>query len=133
MRTLSVLAAFRDNEQDIGVSDIGVRVGLSASTVHRIVRALASEGYLDQNQETERYYLGRASVLLGQAANRRLGLHRVQTVLERLVDETGESMNLGVRDGGEVIVVMRTDSKQPLRFSQEPGSRLPVTQPEWAR
>jgi len=126
MRTLSVLAAFRDNEEDLGVSELGVRVGLSASTVHRIVRALASEGYLAQNQETERYYLGRASVLLGQAANRRLGLHRVQTVLERLVDETGESMNLGVRDGGEVIVVMRTESKQPLRFSQEPGSRLPV-------
>ena len=126
MRTLSVLAAFRDNEEDLGVSEIGLRLGLSVSTVHRIVRALASEGYLAQNEDTERYYLGRASVLLGQAANRRLGLHRVQTVLERLVEETGESMNLGVREGNEVIVVLRTESKQPLRFSQEPGSRLPA-------
>lgn len=126
MRTLSVLAVFRDNEEDLGVSDIAARLGLSVSTVHRIIRALVSEGYLAQNHETERYYLGRASVLLGQAANRRLGLHRVQTVLERLVDETGESTNLGVRDGSEMIVVMRTESRQPLRFSQEPGSRLPV-------
>lgn len=125
-RTLSVLAAFRDHDEDLGVSDLAVRLGLSASTVHRIVRALTSEGYLAQNPDTERYYLGRASVLLGQAANRRLGLHRVQTVLDRLVDETGESMNLGVRDGSDIIVVMRTESKQPLRFSQEPGSRLPA-------
>ena len=125
-RTLSVLAVFRDEEGDLGISEIASRIGLSASTVHRIVRALVSEGYLAQNEQTERYYLGRSSVLLGQAANRRLGLDLAQSVLERLVDETGESVNLGVRDGGEMIVVMCTESKHPLRFSQEPGSRLPV-------
>lgn len=125
-RTLAVLAAFRDSEEDLGVTELAGRLRLSSSTVHRIVRALAHEGYLAQNEESDRYYLGRESVLLGQVANRRLGLHLVQSVLERLVDQTGESVNLGVRDGHEMVVVIRTESSQPLRFSQAPGSRLPV-------
>lgn len=125
-RTLSVLEAFREEEGDLGIADIARRVGMSGSTVHRIVRALVSEEYLAQNEETDRYYLGRASVLLGQAANRRLGLHNAQGILKGLAEETGESVNLGVRDGNDMVVMMRVESRHPLRFSQEPGDRLPV-------
>jgi IclR family acetate operon transcriptional repressor len=125
-RTLALLDAFRDAKGDLGISDLAQSLSLSVSTVHRIVSALTERGYLAQNEETERYYLGRAAVLLGQAANKRLGLHLVKPVLDSLGKETGESVNLGVREGNEMVVVMRVESSQPLRFSQDPGSRLPV-------
>lgn len=125
-RTLAVLDLFRDLQHDLGISEIAEELKLSASTVHRIVRALVKKGYLAQNAASERYYLGRSAVLLGQAANHGLGLHLVQLILDRLGEETGESVNLGARDGGEMVVVIQAESKQPLRFSQEPGSRLPV-------
>lgn len=125
-RTLAVLECFRERGRDLGISELSEQLGLSSSTVHRIVRALVRQGYLAQNDTTERYYLGRSAVLLGQAANGRLGLHRAQSVLDRMRDETGESVNLGVREGEEMVVVIRAESRHPLRFSQEPGSRLPV-------
>jgi IclR family acetate operon transcriptional repressor len=125
-RTLAVLNLFRESESDLGISDIAKSLSLSVSTVHRIVRALVDENYLSQDLATERYTLGRAAMLLGEAANRRLGLDRAKTVVERLRDELGESVNLGVRDGGEMVVVISAESKQLLRFSQAPGNRLPV-------
>lgn len=125
-RTLAVLDIFREAKGDLGISDLASLLSLSVSTVHRIVSALTAKGYLAQNEETERYYLSRSSVLLGQAANRRLGLHLAKPVLDSLGKETGESVNLGVREGVEMVVVMRVESPQPLRFSQDPGSRLPV-------
>ena len=125
-RTLAVLELFRKHSQDLGISEISAELSLSASTVHRIVRALTAERYLAQNRLTERYYLGRSAVLLGQAASDRLGLHRVQAILDRVRDETGESVNLGIREGDEMVVVIRAQSNHPFRFSQEPGSRLPV-------
>lgn len=125
-RTLAVLDLFRVRGDDLGISEIAEELGLSGGTVHRIVRALVNASYLAQSAVTERYYLGRSAVLLGQAANAGLGLHRAQSVLERIGEETGESVNLGVRDGDEVVVVIRSESKHTLRISQEPGSRLPV-------
>jgi IclR family acetate operon transcriptional repressor len=125
-RTLAVLEVFRDRSDDLGISEIAGQLSLSASTVHRIVRALTAKGYLAQDKTTDRYYLGRSAVLLGQAANQRLGLDAAQAVVERLAEETEESVNLGVRDGDDMVVVIRAESKHPLRLSQEPGSRLPV-------
>jgi IclR family acetate operon transcriptional repressor len=125
-RTLAVLTLFRESEGDLGISDIARHLSLSVSTVHRIVRALVDEGYLSQDVPSERYTLGRSAVLLGHAANRRLGLDRAKPVIERLRDESGESVNLGVRDGAEMVVVVSVESKQLLRISQAPGSRLPV-------
>ncbi len=125
-RTLAVLTLFRESEGDLGISDIARQLSLSVSTVHRIVRALVEEGYMSQDVASERYTLGRSAVLLGHAANRRLGLDRAKPVIERLRDESGESVNLGVRDGAEMVVFASVESKQLLRISQAPGSRLPV-------
>jgi IclR family acetate operon transcriptional repressor len=99
-------------------------VKLNPSTVHRIVRALVAQQVLEQNARTEKYYLGRATILLGQIAQRGVGLHRALHVLEELSEETGESVNLGVRDGDRAIVILRVESTQPLRFAQHPGSRV---------
>jgi IclR family acetate operon transcriptional repressor len=125
-RTLAVLNLFRQSDGDLGISDIARRLSLSVSTVHRIVRALVDDGYLSQDLPSERYTLGRSAVLLGHAANRRLGLDRAKTVIERLRDDSGESVNLGVRERGEMVVVLSVESKQLLRISQAPGNRLPV-------
>lgn len=125
-RTLAVLELFRQSDHDLGISEISHHLGLSGSTVHRMVRALLEAGYLAQNEATERYYLGRSAVLLGQAATQGLGLHRVQALLERLREQTGESVNLGARDGDDMVIVSCAPSKLPLRFSQEPGSRWPI-------
>jgi len=125
-RTLAVLELFRDLGRDLGISEIASSLGLSVSTVHRLVRALVDRGYVSQNATSDRYYLGRSAVLLGQAAMQGLGLHQARSVLERLGEETGESVNMGVRDGNEMVVVVHQESQQPLRFSQPPGSRLPV-------
>jgi IclR family acetate operon transcriptional repressor len=69
------------------------------STAHRIVRALVAVGYLGQNPETDRYQLGISAVLLGQVAQRALGLEQVVPVLEELSGRTGESVRFGVLDG----------------------------------
>jgi DNA-binding IclR family transcriptional regulator len=94
--------------------------------VHRIVRALCEGGLLAQDPTTERYHLGPTTALLGQLAIERLGFGLARTELESLVDAVGESVNLGVRQGNDVLTVLRVESHQPLRFSQEPGTRVPV-------
>lgn len=125
-RAFAVLRLFRDRRGDLGVGMVAKEIGLNLSTTHRIVRALVAEGYLAQNEDNERYYLGTGALLLGQAAHRDFGLDVVYPALQALAADTGESVNLGVLAGDTAVVVERIESAYPLRFTQPPGTRAPL-------
>lgn len=125
-RAFAVLQLFGERGTDLGVAQAAKELGLTLSTAHRIIRALVAEGYLAQNEEGERYYLGRSALFLGQAAQRNFGLDATWPILRHLADTTGESVNLGVLGGTTAVVVQRIESPQPLRFSQPIGTRVPL-------
>lgn len=124
-RALAVLSSFVAAAEQ-GISEIAAANDLSPSTTHRITRALVAAGYLEQNADSERYRLGHSAVVLGQSAREALGFEQTLPILERLGAATGESVNLGIREGNEVVVILRVESEHPLRFDQPPGTRIPI-------
>jgi DNA-binding IclR family transcriptional regulator len=125
-RAITVLRAVEATENGLGLTDITRHTGLSMSTSHRLARALTEEGLLVQDPGSERYQLGPALIVLGRKAERRLGYRQALPLLEALAAVTGESINLGIRAGNEVHVVLDVASRQPLRFAQTSGSRVPL-------
>ncbi len=128
-RALAVLRcveAEEDSRGGVGVTELAQRTGLTVSTAHRLARTLTEAGLLHQDPRTERYLLGPTLVVLGEKAARLLGYQHALPLLEELAAETGESINLGIRAGNEVHIVLDVVSRQPLRFNQEPGSRVPM-------
>ena len=109
---------------DLTLSGIAKQVGLSLSTVHRLLGALCAAGYVEHSADTGRYGFGRSSILLGQVAQHNAGLDLARQVLEQASADTGESVNLGVRDGEHAVVLLRIESPQALRFDQPPGTRV---------
>lgn len=125
-RALAVLRALEACEQPLGVTELAQRTGLTISTAHRLARTLTDAGLLTQDERTERYQLGPALIVLGGKAADRLGYERALPALRQLATATGESINLGIRAGNEVHVVLHVPSPQPLRFDQQPGTAVPV-------
>lgn len=123
-RAFAVLELFRDADDDLGVVQIAESLGLTLSTAHRIARALVADGYLAQSGGRERYRLGLHALLLGQAAQRAMGMEVAKPVLQRLAERTQESVNLGLADVGHAVVIQRVESTQALRFSVEVGSTV---------
>lgn len=123
-RAFAVLDLFREAGGDLGVVQIAERLGLTLSTGHRIARALVAEGYLAQGEGRERYRLGVQALLLGQAAQRAMGMEVALPVLRGLAEETQESVNLGLVALDHVVVIQRVESPQPLRFSMEVGAQV---------
>jgi IclR family acetate operon transcriptional repressor len=122
-RALAVLRRFMETDE-VGITELAQELELSPSTVHRIVRALMTADFVDQNERTNRYYLGRAAVLLGQVAQHRYRLDLCIPLLERLGAESDESVNLVMRDGNAGVVTFRVECAHELRFHQPPGSRV---------
>lgn len=125
-RALAVLRCVEGDDDGVGITELAQRTGLTVSTTHRLARTLTEAGLLHQDPRTERYQLGPALVVLGEKAARRLGYQHALPLLEELAAATGESINLGIRAGNEVRVVLDVVSRQPLRFNQESGSRVPM-------
>lgn len=125
-RALAVLRCFERGETALGITELAARTTLTVSTVHRLVRALADGGLLVQDPRSDRYQLGPTLVVLGRQAAEQLGYGQALPLLEELAEATGESINLGIRTGNEVQVVLDVASSQPLRFAQVPGTRVPL-------
>ena len=122
-----LLKVFRSREADLGVSELARRLGLGKSTVHRMLTTLVAEGLIEQNPRTGGYRLGIVMFELGEAVRVHLDLHAaVGPVLSELRAQTGESSQVGVLDGHEVVYVDRLESAHSLRLFTETGRRVPV-------
>jgi DNA-binding IclR family transcriptional regulator len=122
-----LLKAFRTREATLGVSELARRLGLHKSVVHRLLVTLAGEGMIEQDPHTGGYRLGVVMVELGEAVKVHMDLHAAAgPVLAHLRDETGETCQIGVLDGVEVVYVDRLESAHSLRLFTETGRRVPA-------
>ncbi|HEY5033219.1 MAG TPA: IclR family transcriptional regulator [Actinomycetes bacterium] len=122
-----LLKVFRSREPEIGVSELARRLGLGKSTVHRLLTTLVGEGLIERDTRTGGYRLGLVVFELGEAVRVHLDLHAAAgPVLASLREQTGESSQVGVLDGHEVVYVDRLESSQSLRLFTETGRRVPV-------
>lgn len=118
-----VLKAFTHNEREWGVSDLARRLDIAKSTTHRLLATLTDEGLLEQDAETGRYRVGLAVFDLAAAAQS-VDLHEaVMSPLTKLRNQTGETVQVAVLDGREVVYVHRLDSPNTLRLFLEVGRR----------
>lgn len=96
--------------------------GLPLSSIHRLVRTLVELGYVRQESSRE-YALGPRLIRLGEASSNVIGIW-AKPHLARLADELGESANLGMLDGTEIVYIGQAPSKRSMRMFTEVGRRV---------
>jgi DNA-binding IclR family transcriptional regulator len=108
------------------LADLQARTQLPRATVHRLAAALEHHGLL-RRDEVGRYELGLGLLSLGQAAAARYPLVEIaRSALEQLGADTGESVQLFVREGVQRRCVVSFESPHGLRWIVPQGSLLPL-------
>jgi IclR family acetate operon transcriptional repressor len=118
-RALDVLEALARRPGPTGVSELAATTGLPFGTAHRLLRALVARGYARQDAD-RRYALGAALLRLGEAAHRTLAAG-ARPHLASLVELSGETANLAVREGDRVVYLAQVPSPRTLRMFAEVG------------
>jgi IclR family acetate operon transcriptional repressor len=121
-RAFDLLEAMADADGTIGLSRLARQSGLALPTIHRLVRTLVDLGYVRQ-EPSRQYSLGPRLIRLGESAGRLLGTWS-RPYLSRLVDALGESANLAMLDGDQVVYVAQVQSRQSMRMFTEVGRRV---------
>ncbi|WP_171169479.1 IclR family transcriptional regulator [Streptomyces sp. I05A-00742] len=121
-RAFDLLERMADAGGEVGLSELATSSGLPLPTIHRLMRTLVASGYVRQ-QPNRRYALGPRLIRLGESSARLLGTW-ARPYLTRLVDETGETANMALLDGDEVVYVAQVPSRHSVRMFTEVGRRV---------
>lgn len=116
-RALSLLSMVgRHAERGVGLTDLVVQSGSNKPTVRRLLLALMRAGFIDQDQDTRRYYLGEEAYVLGSLSSRRFGLLQMaQDGLRRISRRTEDSSFLSVRRDSFSLCLYREEGTWPVR------------------
>ena len=121
-RAFALLELMADAGGTLGLSQLANQSGLPLPTIHRLLRTLVDLGYLRQ-EPSRQYVLGPRLIRLGDASSRMLSVW-ARPHLARLVDELGESANLAMLDGDEIVYVAQAPSRHSMRMFTEVGRRV---------
>ena len=125
-RVVAILDSFRNEKSQLGVTELGKKLGLHKSTVHRLLEALMSYRLITQDSESEKYSLGLKLFELGSRAVACFDVHeKSKAVLEQLVAETGETAHLCILDEKQVLYLEKFESAKTLRIPSRVGLRNP--------
>lgn len=106
------------------LNDFSSSTGLPKSTLVRLLSVLCELEYAVRVDEQPSYRLGHKVQRLASAYVSSLDLSVVtDRYLHPVAQSTGQTANLGVLDGSQVLHVCISEPDRPLRFRQPPGTR----------
>ena len=125
---LRILESFdRDAVDEMSLSEMARRIGVSRSSAFRLVHTLQRLGYLEREDETKNYRLGARVMSLGYSFLSSKDIAELaRPNLQRLRTETRCSTHLGILDGIEVIYIARFAAHQPVSAMISVGARVPA-------
>ncbi|MDD9718413.1 IclR family transcriptional regulator [Dinoroseobacter sp. PD6] len=125
-RGLSVLSALaRDGGGTL--SDVSMRLGMPASTAHRVLATLEKHGYVDMDEASQTWRVGLEAFRVGTSFMQRTNLLEVgRASMRTLMEQTGETANLGILDNDHVVFIGQVETHNPIRAFHRPGSSGPM-------
>ncbi len=125
-KVLRLLELLDRSRSGLSLKEIAAQSGLNKSTAHRFLTHLEVEGYLFRDG-TGNYMLGPKMQRLGSGINFQTTLCKMcRPILEDLWTVTGETVNLAVLDGTDVLYLDVIESLHTFRLATQIGMRRPI-------
>ena len=125
-RALGVLTTVARMER-AALSDLAREVDVPTATTHRILVTLQKHGFAAFDEERQEWMIGIEAYRTGASFLRRNSVIEIgRPILRRLMHDSGETANLAVPDGAEVVFVGQVETPNPIRAFFPPGARTPM-------
>jgi IclR family KDG regulon transcriptional repressor len=121
---LDVLEAVAFSDEELGVTQIAERLGLTKGSVHRHLLTLVERGYLVQNPATSRYSRGPRSRLLAHYAPEADLIQLAAGPMRELRDLLGHSVVLSESSPRGALVLSMVGGTAAIEIGVRPGSEL---------
>ncbi len=109
------------------LSALASELGQSPATIYRILTTLEGRGLVEMDTAEQVWHIGPSAFVIGATFLKRTSLvERARPVLRKLMEETGETANLGIDRGGSVLFVSQVETHESIRAFFPPGTLSPM-------
>lgn len=124
---IQVLNCFTEKEQTWGVRELARKLGMSHTAINRILITFEKSGFLTQNPETKKYYLGLKFIEFSEIVRDRFSITElIYPIMQDISEKTNESLFLTWRENREGVTLSIAESKEQIKFSVSIGTRTPL-------
>ncbi|PHR83802.1 MAG: IclR family transcriptional regulator [Colwellia sp.] len=125
-RVLEIIESISSAERPLSPADLSLKLDIPKPSIHRLIKQLESEGYLQVNMRgllvpAERLH----KISLDVIYNSRFKTLR-QTILQKLTDEVGETCGIAIPNGSDMVYYDRIQTNWPLQVHLPIGSHTPI-------
>ncbi|MCO8256400.1 IclR family transcriptional regulator [Haladaptatus sp. AB618] len=107
------------------LTEVSAHLDLPDSTVHNHLRTLVQRGYVVRDDNT--YYVSLQFLDFGEYARSRRKVYELaKSEIDKLADESEESANLLVEEGGHGVYIYNARGGDAIPLDTHPGKRVPL-------
>jgi DNA-binding IclR family transcriptional regulator len=126
-KALNLLILLSKSASAMSLDDLTHLAGIKKTSCFRLLQTMKRLNFVGQELDSKNYYVGNRNISIGAAALNGLNLRRTALpFMQRLQEETGETVNLSILEGTEIVFVERMESKHILSTRHKIGDRLPA-------
>lgn len=98
-RALDILIYLHKEGVEKGISEISKDLGMYKSTIYRSITTLENKGFVYQNPDNEKYWLGMKLFAIGKSVENKFSFSKVvRPYTKILLDEFNEAVNVSILD-----------------------------------
>jgi IclR family transcriptional regulator, acetate operon repressor len=125
-RAVRILKVLADSE-GMSLTELAEAADEATATVYRVLSTFEAHGVVEVDPATQLWFVGQEAFRIGSAFLGRTSLvEQARGVMHGLMAETGETANLAIADGGQVIFISQVETHEPIRAFFRPGTRGPI-------
>ena len=125
-RGLDVLDTLAANT-GMTLTEISEELRQSPATIYRVLSTLENRGIVEMEPQSQAWHVGAMAFRLGSAFLRRSGIvERSRPVMHELMEQTGETSNLGIEMKGKVMFISQVETNESIRAFFPPGTVSPM-------
>ena len=122
-----ILDCLQSRQHLMTLEEITQATGFKKTTCFRLLKTLRTLGVVELSPATKKYQYGPRLAAIGLSALKTMNLRQAALpILQQLRDETGETINLTILSGSEILYVERIMSDYLVNVNVNIGDRLPV-------
>ncbi|PTM58424.1 IclR family transcriptional regulator [Desmospora activa] len=126
-RAIDILYCFTHEVQELSLTEIANHIQLAKSTTTRLLATLEQNDLIQKDPATLKYRLGHGMYYLGHIAGRSIQIREIaKPIMERLRDNTNETVNLYLLDQDRRSCIEQSEGLQSVRHLVKIGERLPL-------